>query len=269
MKKALIILSIGILAQSLLAANTLAAHKKPKKVKHYIKHDYKEEALNLAPAKVAIQKTKPFRFMDGFSGNMALTTNYLFRGISQTSNLPATQGGITYTLPVGIYFNLWGSNVKFSNSPATVEIDAIAGIHRTWGENFTYDLNYARYNYPAAPLSPYNEFNTLFNYQFIQIGISYSTNVYNSHTPGTYYSGGINYEIPSNSLVDNVNIIALIGHYSLNRKAGIPYTDYSVIINKKLNETYTITGEWATTNGNAKNPPYDRDHLLAAITANF
>ncbi|MBY0355299.1 MAG: TorF family putative porin [Rickettsiales bacterium] len=40
-------------------------------------------------------ESEPF-FSGSFSGNVGLTTDYMFRGISQTDESPAIQGGFTY-----------------------------------------------------------------------------------------------------------------------------------------------------------------------------
>src|SRR5688500_10708134 len=67
----------------------------------------------------------------GLTGNFDMTSNYMFRGISNSNNLPAVQGGWTYTFGgTGLYFNLWGSNVNFvdpQGNLATVEFDTIMG----------------------------------------------------------------------------------------------------------------------------------------------
>ena len=42
----------------------------------------------------------------GVSANMALTTNYVWRGMSQTSNAPAIQGGILIIATIIILVNL-------------------------------------------------------------------------------------------------------------------------------------------------------------------
>ena len=217
------------------------------------------------------KEDKTYHFLDGISGTMALTTNYMFRGISQTENYPAVQGSLTYTSPIGIYLNLWGSNVKFEDTNASVEIDTVVGYSNGIGENFTYDINYGRYNYPGATNLEYNELNTLFNFYFLQAGISYSGNVYNSHKSGTYYNGGINYAIPPHYLfnIEDVTFQALIGHYSLPRAAGNSYNDYNVGLSKKLNKTYTVAGQWISTNGRAKNPPYDDSQIVGTVTAEF
>lgn len=54
-----------------------------------------------------------------FSANVALTTNYIFRGISQTDDGPAIQGGFDYEYtPLGFYIGVWASNVDSSTGRA-------------------------------------------------------------------------------------------------------------------------------------------------------
>src|SRR3990167_4439710 len=157
MKKTLLILSVGICLNPF--SSIYAAPKA----------DLKQEVLpqkNVEPPKT---------WLDNLSGTFDFTTNYVFRGISQTENLPAVQGGLTYGFPWGLYANVWGSNVKFSDplgNAATVEFDTIAGIHNEIGSYFSYDINLARYNYPRARGSNYNELNTLWNYWIFQLGLS-------------------------------------------------------------------------------------------------
>ncbi|HLB43445.1 MAG TPA: TorF family putative porin [Gammaproteobacteria bacterium] len=279
MKKAFIILSLGIISSLALSAQAATCCKKQHKkwrsccVKREsccIKQVQPQE-MTLAAQPASMNSDNDFDFFKQVSGSMALTTNYVFRGISQTTNLPAIQGGLTYTFPIGIYLNLWGSNVKFANRNASIELDTIVGIHKTAGESFTYDINLARYNYPSVSALAYNEMNTVFNYRFFQLGISYSSNVYNAHKAGTYINGGINYQIPQEFAfnLENINIIALLGRYKLGGAAGSSYTDYNIALNKKLSDIYSIGFQWTTTNGQAQNRPYDRDLFIGTASASF
>lgn len=217
------------------------------------------------------KKQETFHWLDGLSGNFALTSNYVFRGISQTENLPAIQGSLTYLLPVGLYVSVWGSNVKFTGTDATVELDTIAGYRSSIGEDFSLDINFARYNYPSARELNYNEINSVFIYKILQFGFSYSGNEYNSHDVGTYYNGGINYNIPSQYIfnIEDVNLLALLGYSNLSRAAGGSYSDYNIALSKKINEVYTLMVQWTGTNGGQHNPPYDSNHLIGTLTANF
>ena len=52
------------------------------------------------------------------SANVALTTEYVFRGFSQTSQGPAVQGG--YDLTCGIFYaGVWASSLDFAGSAAS------------------------------------------------------------------------------------------------------------------------------------------------------
>ena len=63
------------------------------------------------------------------SANIAITSDYVFRGISQTQEDPAVQGG--FDLECGIiYAGVWGSNVDFGNA-TSAEFDLYIGIKPT------------------------------------------------------------------------------------------------------------------------------------------
>lgn len=81
------------------------------------------------------------------SGNVALATDYAFRGISQTSQNPAIQGGFDATFgSSGFYAGTWGSNVAFGGS---LELDVYGGWKTTLGP-VGLDLGVIGYLYPGA-----------------------------------------------------------------------------------------------------------------------
>ena len=62
------------------------------------------------------------------SGNAALTSDYVWRGSSQTREEPAVQAGLKYAHPSGLYASVWGSNVRFKPyNGAHSEFDLAAG----------------------------------------------------------------------------------------------------------------------------------------------
>ena len=284
MKKALALLSVSMLLQPALVfaeqTNTDKTCSKTCHHKHHCKHhscstcgSCKKDVVvtkDKAPTEPVKKDTK-YAWMDNLTGNFDFTSNYIFRGESQSANLPAAQGGLTYTFPIGLYLNAWGSNVKFPGTNATLELDAIIGWHgTTFKDALTYDINLDRYNYPGAHRLNYNELNTLFNYKFLQLGVSYSANAYGSHQTGIYYNGGINYDIPPQYIfnIQDLNLTALLGHYSLPRAAGNSYNDYQVNLTKKF-RTYALMVQWVSTNGRQHNSPYDGSQIVGTLTANF
>jgi uncharacterized protein (TIGR02001 family) len=65
-----------------------------------------------------------------FSGNVSLTSDYRYRGISQTRLKPALQGGLDYALPNGLYVGTWLSSIKWIDDfggGADIEWDIYGG----------------------------------------------------------------------------------------------------------------------------------------------
>jgi uncharacterized protein (TIGR02001 family) len=83
-----------------------------------------------------------------FSGNVALTTDYTFRGVSQTNEGPAVQGGFDYTNDI-YYAGVWASNVDFGGADGSLEVDLYAGLKPTFGAVNT-DFGVIGYFYPNA-----------------------------------------------------------------------------------------------------------------------
>ncbi|MCW8930992.1 MAG: TorF family putative porin, partial [Gammaproteobacteria bacterium] len=78
------------------------------------------------------------------SANVALTTDYYFRGISQTDNDGALQGGFDWAHDSGAYAGVWASNVSFGDTH--LEFDTYAGFSNEVGD-FGYDVGVIKYNY--------------------------------------------------------------------------------------------------------------------------
>lgn len=87
---------------------------------------------------------------DGFTANVALTSDYVFRGLSQTSGNPAVQGGVDYTHGI-FYAGTWASNVDFDELGAGsgIELDLYGGVRPTVGP-VNLDLGVIGYFYPGV-----------------------------------------------------------------------------------------------------------------------
>ncbi|MGD9785712.1 MAG: TorF family putative porin [Hyphomicrobiaceae bacterium] len=109
-----------------------------------------------------------------FSINAGGTSDYVFRGISQTLEEPAFQGGADVACGI-FYAGVWGSTVDFGTnafgqSIAPYEVDLYAGIKPVLGP-VTFDLGVIYYTYPGAHDGPIE-----FNYVELKAGISGSIN---------------------------------------------------------------------------------------------
>ncbi|MGE4295814.1 MAG: TorF family putative porin [Campylobacterales bacterium] len=82
---------------------------------------------------------------DSLSANVSATTNYVWRGQSQTDNGFAVQGGVDYAHASGAYVGLWASNVD-SDGDMEFEYDFYAGYAGEAGE-IGYDIGLIQYMY--------------------------------------------------------------------------------------------------------------------------
>jgi uncharacterized protein (TIGR02001 family) len=85
---------------------------------------------------------------DGLSFNIGSSSDYMFRGITQTQNSVAIQGGVDYTKGT-FYSGAWASNVDFGDS-TDLELDLYAGVKPTYGL-LTFDFAGILYTYHNQP----------------------------------------------------------------------------------------------------------------------
>ena len=172
------------------------------------------------------------------SANIALSSDYMWRGYSQTDDKPAISGGFDYNHSSGLYLGTWGSNVDFDDD-ASMELDIYAGFTNEFGDSgIGYDIGVLRYIYPGENYG-WNELYGALSYSFFTLGIAYSNNVYDSSETGIYYSLGFDYELPA-----EFSLSAGIGYYDYDddvytdeitgQSLGDSATDYRIGITKEI-----------------------------------
>jgi uncharacterized protein (TIGR02001 family) len=87
-----------------------------------------------------------------FSGNAALTTDYRYRGMTQTQSDPALQGGFALSHSSGLYAGVWGSNVNFGSADPHLELDPYVGYatELPFAGKPKLDVGLWYYGYPSA-----------------------------------------------------------------------------------------------------------------------
>lgn len=81
------------------------------------------------------------------TANVALTTDYVWRGVSQnTDESPALQGGFDYGHESGFYAGVWGSNVQFGGDES-LELDLYGGWGTELESGLGLDFGVIRYSY--------------------------------------------------------------------------------------------------------------------------
>jgi uncharacterized protein (TIGR02001 family) len=187
-----------------------------------------------------------------FTANVALVSDYTFRGVSQTFRQPAIQGGIDYGHSSGIYLGVWSSNVSnVSYLGGSQEIDFYGGYKGKVNDDLNYDIGLLEYYYPNAVTAPApaasNKYNTLeaygaVNYKFVGAKYSYSltdffgANTLTGATGSTKGSGYLdlyaNYEV-----APKLTLVAHAGHQSVSNGGSIflGYSDYKLGVTKDIN----------------------------------
>ena len=85
-----------------------------------------------------------------WTANFSATNNYIWRGLTQSINEGAIQGGIDYAAENGFYAGTWASNVSYdSDDVYSYEHDMYFGYAGVAGE-ISYDVGYLYYNYDAG-----------------------------------------------------------------------------------------------------------------------
>jgi uncharacterized protein (TIGR02001 family) len=109
-----------------------------------------------------------------YTGNVAVATDYVFRGISQTQERPAIQGGFDAAFDSGIFLGTWASNVNFGTDAST-EMDFYGGYAGTFGcSSCSYKVGYYFYDYDGDPQFDYSEVAASVTYGGLTVGMNYS-----------------------------------------------------------------------------------------------
>lgn len=174
----------------------------------------------------AITAVLPSAATAQLTGNVALTSDYVWRGSSQTREKPAIQGGVKYAHESGLYGSVWGSNVKYEpDNGATSEFDLALGWSGKLAQDWSLDVYFLRYQYPGADVDlNWNEINAAVTWRDnYWVSVGHSTNAMASETTGTYALVGARYPINEAWRVEGT-----LARYFLDSDYADSYTNGSV-----------------------------------------
>ncbi len=100
---------------------------------------------------VAVAETAPPPALT-VSGSVGIASDYRFRGVSQSDEQLAVQGGITVAHESGLYVGTWASNLAGWGTfgGANMELDLIGGYKAKLADNATLDVGLTWYMYPGG-----------------------------------------------------------------------------------------------------------------------
>lgn len=175
------------------------------------------------------------------TANVGLTSDYLFRGISQSGTEAAIQGGFDVDFGNGFYAGTWGSSVDFANS---LELDYFVGYQTDIGQDMNFDVGYLYYDYPASDLDDaFAELYANLSWSGLTLSANYSDDFYLNTGSSLYLHGVYEYEVS-----DLFTVSAHFGYSDFERsstnaganenhflQAGADsYTDYNISVSKSF-----------------------------------
>jgi uncharacterized protein (TIGR02001 family) len=173
-----------------------------------------------------------------FSGNVGVTTDYRFRGISQSDSGPAVQGGFDVDFGNGFYAGTWASQVDFAygEDETKFEQDFYGGYSGEISETVSYDVGYIYYAYHGGDNDEdYQEIYGSVSISDLTLGLAYS-NEYWAET-GTFYYPYAEYSF---ALPADLSLDLHVGLNMLDEDGGFlaegedSYVDYSVSLGKEF-----------------------------------
>lgn len=172
------------------------------------------------------------------TGNLGLTSDYRFRGISQSQNAPAIQGGVDYAHESGLYIGNWNSSVSsqvYTNGSG-VESDIYGGFKKDVYKGITVDLGTYNYFYPRANVAGTGrDFST----NELYAGVGYDAKEFGAYTVkynhalsdyfGVANSSGTQYFQADASVpvVDKLSFVAHAGRTDVTNSPQLNYNDFN------------------------------------------
>lgn len=208
------------------------------------------------------------------SGNVSLTSDYIFRGVSQTNQNPALQGGVEFAAFSGFYIGAWGSNVSWlsdgSNPEAplssSLELDVYGGYRGSVSRAVTFDVGGLYYWFPADYPAGFNSPDTFEVHagiiatpaEGITLSAKYSYAVtdlfgYADSDGSGYLDVGANWEFSPGS-----SFTAHAGRQWIQGNREYAYTDWKLGITRAFDNGFSAGMAWSDTD--ADNALYTNPH---------
>ncbi len=219
------------------------------------------------------------------TANVMLASSYRFRGIDQTFNQPAIQGGFDITMPYGFYVGNWNSNVNGTSAVlggGNIEMDVYGGWKYAFTEDWGLDTGLINYFYPGSRMgsidSSYSttgdvatygaKGGNVYNLEYY-IGANWKTVSLKQYVALTDYfnNKGVNNASTSGSgytdltatydlggLHDSLATWGVVGHagyFYMNKYSQANYADWKLGITKDIGAGWTASASYiqASTNG--------------------
>jgi uncharacterized protein (TIGR02001 family) len=210
-----------------------------------------------------------------FTPTATITSNYIFRGISQSNKSPAVQGNLEWTYGIGQftpYLGAFASNVRFPGADTTgrepyyaqrVELDLFGGVRYEPIEKLILDVGFISYIYPGqeadrratasiTPLAGSPQWNEVYGKVSYDFGLATAVGSF-FYTPAfqaaagsaTYLEGGLDIPVPF-----EFTLSGRVGRQNIQRNVNFGWPDYTTWNVSLAREIigFTLAGGYSDTN---------------------
>lgn len=213
------------------------------------------------------------------TANVGVYSQYVFRGLSQTNEKPAIQGGFDLAHKSGFYAGTWASNVSWvgdaypASSPQpgpsnSMEWDFYGGYKGSLPADFSYDLGVLYYYYPGKYPANYTnpdttELYAALTWKFITFKYSWSANNKTFGLPDSrgsqYLDLTASYDIIEkvSDVIGKVTIFGHVGKQYFRHNGFYDYSDWKV---GASTEIYGVTVGLYGTGTNAQDAAYTNNY---------
>lgn len=202
----------------------------------------------------------------GFSGNVGVVSEYLYRGILQTGSFgtASVSGGLDYAHDSGFYVGTWAAGVE--GFAGGLEWDVYGGYSGEIG-GFGYDVGAFFYGYPDAGVNDTLEYYVSGSYGPATLTYNYSDDWFGSDESASYLNLGLAF-----ALSDSLELGVAAGYSfgdAIDLGVGDSYVDYSVSLTKTVTEQLSATLAVVGTDIDDSSPLYYSPRLTLGVTYSF
>ncbi len=162
------------------------------------------------------------------SANIAVGSNYIWRGVTQSGDDAAISGGLDYETGNGISFGTWTSSLGGGNA---YELDLYGAYGGKLG-GADYSVGFTNYRYPTANNADFTEVNGSLGFGSVSFTTAYTVSSDDDTTP-EFSKGDIYYSLSyTKEIKKDLSLSLTAGKYDFDNATGSDYTHYQLGLSK-------------------------------------
>ncbi len=160
----------------------------------------------------------------GVEANIGATSNYIWRGVTQSNDGAAVSGGLDWSDDSGFYLGTWTSSL----GGGQYELDLYGGFGGEIEGGFGYDVGVIAYLYPIGDVeSDFTEVYLNGSYGMFNAGVAYTVDTEAGGSGDLYASAGLDFD-----LGNDMGLGLTFGSYSYDADSSADWTHVNASISK-------------------------------------